>query len=322
EATKSRGRYFWKARGLAVRRMLSWSKLALVRASAASSWRCGHATSFGGTATNSGPGNRPRLPMPDWLIASCAAISPMRSHSDGPQNGSTVTKSTVPAMRGLSPSVSKRLIVRMPDSPAVSLRPLSSRPAPSEVAVPMPVTTPTGGPALSCVPLMLISSSSHRLDQCEAFAAPMADAGDRHLSGRRFHILFHTGFVAQRIEHAVPERERCERDVHDELRLRCVPDITAGRAHGNPGQLCEKGALVGGRRLRTARPGKHRVMAGLKQGRDLLPQRVQRLRHRAGLAIATVGSRSGKPRERLGVALFGVRALLDHEERAERSGRK
>src|SRR5262249_51048510 len=156
-------------------------------------------TSLGGTAMNSGPGKRPRLPMPDWLTASCAAISPMRSHSAGPQKGSTGTKSTVPAMRVLSPSVSNRLIERMPDSPAVSLRQLSSTPTPSEVTMPMPVTTTIGRPALPCVPAIRSSllglehdlfrkpvptfrdHALRRFEQREPFAAPMADPGDDHL---------------------------------------------------------------------------------------------------------------------------------------------
>src|SRR5262249_49806097 len=141
--------------------------------------------------------------MPDWLIASSAAISPMRSHSDGPQNGSTAMKSTVPAMRVWPPSVANRRIAWMPDPPAVSLRQLSSSPAPSEVTMPIPVTTTIGRPALSCVCAIASPPLLHRLDQREALAAPMTDAGDRHLSERGVHLLFHAAAVTGRIERAV-----------------------------------------------------------------------------------------------------------------------
>jgi hypothetical protein len=61
--------------------------------------------------------------------------------------GSTGTKSIVPAMRVFKPSVAKRVMAWMPDSPAVSLRQLSAVPMPSEVTAPMPVTTTIGRPA-------------------------------------------------------------------------------------------------------------------------------------------------------------------------------
>ena len=55
----------------------------------------------------------------------------------------------VPAMRVRMPSVAKREMARMPDSPAVSLAQLSILPAPSEVTTPRPVTTTIGRPNLS-----------------------------------------------------------------------------------------------------------------------------------------------------------------------------
>src|SRR5665647_3840298 len=57
----------------------------------------------------------------------------------------------VPAMRVFRPSVGKRVMARMPDSPAVSLAQLSVLPAPSEVTTPRPVTTTIGRPILSFV---------------------------------------------------------------------------------------------------------------------------------------------------------------------------
>ena len=81
--------------------------------------------------------------------ASSVAISASRSVNPVEVTGSTLTKSTVPAMVDFSPSIGKRVTVRMPDSPAVSLRQLSSLPAPSDVTTPMPVTTTIGLPNLS-----------------------------------------------------------------------------------------------------------------------------------------------------------------------------
>ena len=108
----------------------------------------------GATARNSGPGKSPLVPMPDWAMASSVASSPSRSERSVDENGSTGMKSIVPAIVVFSPSVGKRVMVRMPDSPAVSFFQLSALPAPSEVTTPMPVTTTIGLPNLSCVVAM------------------------------------------------------------------------------------------------------------------------------------------------------------------------
>src|SRR5882762_10337278 len=76
------------------------------------------------------------------ILASCS-VNPVE------ETGSTLTKSTVPAMVDFRPSTGKRVTVRMPDSPAVSFAQLSSLPAPSDVTTPMPVTTTIGLPNLS-----------------------------------------------------------------------------------------------------------------------------------------------------------------------------
>ena len=83
----------------------------------------------------------------------------------------------VPAMRVLRPSVGKRVMARMPDSPAVSLAQLSVLPAPSEVTTPSPVTTTIGRPILSLVDGHLRSPSADPFDQSEGFAPPVADTG-------------------------------------------------------------------------------------------------------------------------------------------------
>ena len=88
-------------------------------------------------------------------MASSAARSAKRSDKAVEENGSTGTKSTVPAIVVFRPSVGKRVMVRMPDSPAVSFAQLSALPAPSEVTTPMPVTTTIGRPNLSRVAVMV-----------------------------------------------------------------------------------------------------------------------------------------------------------------------
>ena len=82
-------------------------------------------------------------------MASSVAISASRSDRSVEENGSTGTKSTVPAIVVFRPSVGKRVMVRIPDSPAVSFVQLSALPEPSEVTTPMPVTTTIGLPNLS-----------------------------------------------------------------------------------------------------------------------------------------------------------------------------
>ena len=59
----------------------------------------------------------------------------------------------------LRPSVGKRVIVLMPDSPAQSLAQLSVLPEPRDVTTPMPVTTTTGLPDLSRIAVMVPPSN-------------------------------------------------------------------------------------------------------------------------------------------------------------------
>src|SRR5258705_12452031 len=120
-------------------------------------------------------------------IAASATIVAMRSPSSVEQNGSTGTKSTVPAIVVLRPSLAKRVMRWMPDSPAVSLAQLSPLPAPSEVITPMPVTTTTGCPFL---PDAMQASSADRLDKRHALSAPVADGGHRDAPKRAFILPF------------------------------------------------------------------------------------------------------------------------------------
>src|SRR5713226_6085331 len=124
--------------------------------------------------------------MPDCSIASSVAISASRSVRPVDEAGSTVTKSTVPAIVDFKPSIGNRVTVRMPDSPAVSFAQLSSLPAPSEVTTPMPVTTTIGLPNLSRAAVMLSPQVQllDRLDQGHALTPPVPGP-DHHNLGRR-----------------------------------------------------------------------------------------------------------------------------------------
>src|SRR5450755_3379880 len=155
--------------------------------------RCGHSTSTGATARNSGPGKSPLRPRPACSIASSVAMLASRSVRAVDEDGSTVTKSTVPAIVDLRPSIGKRVTVRMPDSPAVSFFQLSVLPAPSDVTTPIPVTTTIGLPALSRGAVMFSPSVLpfyllDRLDQSHAFALPVTGSHDDNLGRRPGHF--------------------------------------------------------------------------------------------------------------------------------------
>src|SRR6266550_7787257 len=137
---------------------------------------------MGATARNSGPGKSPLLPIADSAMASSVAISASRSDRSVDVKGSTGTKSTVPAIVVFSPSIGKRVMVRMPDSPAVSFAQLSVLPEPSDVTTPMPVTTTIGLPNLSRVAVMCPPPSlADRLDQGHAFAPPVTGPDHHNL---------------------------------------------------------------------------------------------------------------------------------------------
>ena len=78
--------------------------------------------------------------MPLAVTASSTTASAMAWLSDGMVTGSTAMKSTQPAICVRRPSVEKRVILRMPDSPPASRRQFSSAPRPSDVIAPTPVT--------------------------------------------------------------------------------------------------------------------------------------------------------------------------------------
>ncbi len=118
-------------------------------AASASARRCGQSTSTGGTATKSGPGKSPGLPIAACSTASSAASVASLSPRVGAQNGSAATKSTVPAIRVRRPAVGKRVMAWMPERPAVRPAQFAALPCPSDVTMPRPVTATSGRPRAS-----------------------------------------------------------------------------------------------------------------------------------------------------------------------------
>src|SRR5882757_10805379 len=215
--------------------------------------RCGHSVSTGATARNSGPGKSPLLPMPDCASASSVTSSARRSVRPVDEEGSTVTKSTVPAMVVFSPSIGKRVTVRMPDSPAVSFVQLSSLPAPSEVTTPMPVTTTIGLSSLSRGAAMIPPSNwkllIDRLDQRHAFALPVTGPHDDNLgrSPRLFNL--ESGRVVRREQRTARDRKCRQRKTERELGFDGVAKNGTRRTHGEAGVLAQKGFFLGGHRF-------------------------------------------------------------------------
>src|ERR1700726_4879814 len=201
------------------------------------SMRCGHSTSTGATARNSGPGKSPLLPMPDCSSASSVTISARRSVRPVELNGSTLTKSTVPAIVVFSASMGKRVMVRIPDSPAVSFAQLSVLPAPSEVTIPMPVTTTIGLPNLSRGVAMLSPPvrslmSLDRFDQGHAFAPPVTGPDDDNLGRRPGHFNLCPRRINRWKQRAARNRECGQPQPQRELGFQGVTEPRAGGADG------------------------------------------------------------------------------------------
>src|SRR5205085_484840 len=107
------------------------------------------------------------------------------------------------------PSIGKRVMVRMPDSPAVSFAQLSSLPAPSDVTMPMPVTTTMGLPNLSRDAAMVPRPALclvDRLDQSHALATPVAGPDDDNLGRRLGHFNLESRRIVGRKQLAARDR--------------------------------------------------------------------------------------------------------------------
>ena len=107
-----------------------------------------------------------------------------------------------------SPSVAKREMRLMPETPPLSFAQLSVFPTPSEVTTPIPVTAMMGRPFLSRVAVAMefpfslsvdpINLSVDPFDQRKPLAAPIAHAGDDDLG------------KLGRTSSLVPRSRRCE----------------------------------------------------------------------------------------------------------------
>src|SRR5262245_22287715 len=145
------------------------------------------------------------------------------------------------------PVVSNRVMRRMPLSPAVSFVQFSSLPVPSEVTMPIPVTTTIGRPALSRVAIRAPPVPSHPLDESHALAAPLSYAGDRNLR----HGLARRPAIARsrgREQLSAPQDLGGDRQIGGELGLEALPDMGAGRAYRQSAGGQER-LLFGGGRL-------------------------------------------------------------------------
>src|SRR5246127_2582051 len=275
--------------------------------------------------------------MPDWLTASSAASSPRRSVSATEVNGSTERKSTPPAIVAFRSSVGKGVIVRIPDSPAVSFAQLSVLPPPSEVTMPMPVTTTIGRPSLSRGAVMFsppVPSAksfarkihpdkilSDRLDQGHAFTPPMPGR-DHHNLGRRLrHFNLHAGGIPGRKQGTARHRHRGKGQSKGELGFHGMAEPRTRRAYREIGMFGKKSAFFRGRRLGPARAGNDGA-AALDRA-ELRPQLFQRRGDVAGLlAAAMVGDRAREFCEGFCAARLRMRLGLQHQEGAGRAERE
>src|SRR5262249_57383763 len=125
----------------------------------------------------------------------------------------------VPAMRVFNPSVGKRVIVLIPDLPAVSFAQLSDRPAPSDVTTPRPVTTTSGRPNLS----LPDAAISVLLSRHARLALSLRLANARHRSRG-------LGSNSRPLAAPSPSSHRAETAYHDQARpwpVRCSLEIAA-----------------------------------------------------------------------------------------------
>src|SRR5678815_2225433 len=118
--------------------------------------------------------------------------------------GESSMKSTEPAIVVRRPSMGKRVMRWMPESPWVSRRQFSATPMPSEVIMPMPVT------AMG----LLISLAIDRLHQRHAFALQMSPARDQNLAHAPVELRFdRLGRIERREQRAALQRRHRQHEV-------------------------------------------------------------------------------------------------------------
>src|SRR5258708_24925585 len=281
---------------------------------------CGHSTSLGVTARNSGPGKSPLLPIPDSATASSVAISASRSERSVDVKGSTGTKSTVPAIVVFSPSMGKRVMVRMPDSPAGSFAQLSAFPEPSDVTTPMPVTTTIGLPDLSRDAVMFFPAgaapgSLDGFDQGHAFAPPVTGSDDYNLCRRPGHFNLEPRGIVGRKQCSAGKRERRQRQPQRKLRLHGVAEHGAGGPHREVRMPAQERPLFGCDRFGAGRAGDHSTLA-LKPA-EFRPQLFHRRGNLAGtLAVRQIGDDVAQARVGVRTARFRRCSRFDDKESA------
>src|SRR5258707_10364356 len=285
-----------------------------------SSSRCGHSTSIGATARNSGPGKSPLLPIPDSAMASSVARSASRSERSVDVKGSTGTKSTVPAIVVFSPSMGKRVMVRIPDSPAVSFAQLSDLPEPSDVTTPMPVTTTIGLPDLSRDAVMFFPAgaapcSLDGFDQGHAFAPPVTGSNDYNLCRRPGHFNLEPGGIVGRKQRSAGKRERRQRQSQRKLRLHGVAEHGAGGPHREVRMPAQEPPPFGWDGLGPGRAGDDSTLV-LKPA-EFRPQLFQCRGNLAGtLAVRQIGDDVAQACIGFRTACFRVCSRFDDEESA------
>src|SRR4029079_2287767 len=223
-------------------------------------------------ARNSGPGKSRRAPTADCATASSAAVAASVSVREGAEKGSTGRKSTDPQMRVRKLSVAKRVILWMPDSPLLRRAQLSSLPWPSEGTTPSPVTTTIGRPALSVFADIRFSPSARGFHQRQAFTPPMPNPCAHDLRNGAISNACTSRIIARRKQLTLADDRGGERNIHRELRLHPVPQISARGASWTLGLAGQECACLGGRRRGAARTGEDGEGAGLQPLRDALPQ--------------------------------------------------
>ena len=167
--------------------------------------------------------------MPDCSSASSVAISARRSVRPVDEEGSTVTKSTVPAIVDFRPSIGKRVTVRMPDSPAVSffqLSCLAGAERGDDAHAGNDDDRPAEFVAWCChdSPVDTATSLLDGLDQGHAFALPVTGPHDHNL-GRRLSLFnLEPGRIVRRKQRAARDRKCRQRQPQRKLGFQRVAE--------------------------------------------------------------------------------------------------
>src|SRR5690554_3737955 len=220
-------------------------------------------------------------------------------------------KSTEPAIVVRKPSVGKRVMRWMPETPDVSLRQFSSRPRPSGETMPMPVTA-TGAPDAA------VLAAIDRLHQRHALAS--------HRAPRRHHYLIDRSRGNPRLDRRVGVDRREDRapfqarnreyEIGRKGRLEAMTEGSSGAAHGGldarVGETAEEIALLARDRAPPAGTAQHGDAIPAQPGRDAVELASRRRSRRARPAVRAVVEHGREPRQPLYAARLGVLARFQH----------